>query len=117
MNAVRHIVDMLIETDIRRLVAAGLPRGSVAGQIKRWMQEKGWEVMEIKYFRLSMGSDTIRVHFRQPEEGDPSSTVIRTKIWYQIKLGLHKLGLNIEQITVPSTLYDGSMLVLITVLN
>ena len=115
MNAAHQIVDRLLETDIRRLVSAGLPRGSVPGQIKRWIEGKGWEVIRIKRYEEGPDHDTYQVRFKTSANCDPSSAAYLENIWYVIKSGIREPRLAFQQVTVPNTLYDGSMLVYITV--
>jgi len=55
--------------DVRQLITAGLPRGSVPRQIRHWIEEQGWKVVKISQVPCSRAS-TVKYAVRFDTLGD-----------------------------------------------
>jgi hypothetical protein len=105
-----QVVSALLDSDrVRRLVKAGLPRGSATRALGDIIRGCGWELIGVDPRREEFGWDVYSVRFKTNLPGDPSSKSVRAKVFAALRKGLraqfHRFYYSIDRLTA---LADGS---------
>jgi hypothetical protein len=102
MNATE--MDATPTCDLRRLIAAGLPRGSAPRQIALWIEEQGWKVVKISRVQCFTRADKYVVRF--DTQGDREYEV-SSKVCHALPCVLRKRVW--AEVEAPRRIYDNTM--------
>ena len=90
--------------DVRRLISAGLPRGSAPRLIRDWIEGQGWKVAKISLIPYPLSIDKYAVRF--DTLGD-SPHDVSTRMLHALPYALKK---HIEAtVEAPRTIHDNTM--------
>jgi hypothetical protein len=104
VSTAQQIVSALLESDVRRLIRAGLPRANRGHEIAEWMRKQGWEVLAVEQ-KHGEFSDEYSVRFK-PDRPKQNPNLL----YHQILDAAKKLTDNQVKADISPSLKDGSFI-------